>query len=111
MSLKDSKDFFIKSLLHTKNSLLEQADMNFEEIDLVLMTENNKQMTDIALENLNISYNNNVSLIEDYGNTMSAMLPILLDYSFTNNLLENGMNIMLLSFGEGISGGGIIYRV
>ena len=108
---KDTKDFYTKSIIHTKNMLLEQADMKFQDIDLILLTENNQQMTNLALESLKVPIEKNISLIEEYGNTMSAMLPILLDHVFTNNLVDTGMNIMLLSFGEGISGGGIIYRV
>jgi 3-oxoacyl-[acyl-carrier-protein] synthase-3 len=108
---KDTKDFYVQSITHTKNALLEQSEMDFNEIDFVLLTENNKQMLDLALDCLNIPENKSLSLIENYGNTMSAMLPILLDYSFSNKLIEEGMNVMFLSYGEGISGGGFIYKV
>ena len=108
---KELKDFYIESILHTKNALLDQAGMQIKDIDLVLFTENNKQMNELAKECLEISNDKTLSLIEQYGNTMSAMLPILIDYSFSNNIIREGMNVMLLSFGEGISGGGIIYRV
>jgi len=108
---KESKDFYVEAITHTKNVLLEQSNLEFEEIDLFLLTENNKSMFDLALDSLGITNNKTVSLIENYGNTMSAMLPLLLDHSFSNQIINKEKKIMLLSYGEGISGGGIIYKV
>lgn len=108
---KETKDFYVKAIQKTKDALLEQANLGINDIDLFLITENNKQMFDLAAETLGINEQKTVNLIESYGNTMSAMLPLLLDYSFANDLIEEGKKIMLISYGEGISGGGVIYKV
>jgi 3-oxoacyl-[acyl-carrier-protein] synthase-3 len=49
------------------------------------------------------------SLIAQTANTMTAMLPLLLDATLPG--LPAGTHIMLISHGEGASGGGLIYRV
>jgi 3-oxoacyl-[acyl-carrier-protein] synthase-3 len=42
---------------------------------------------------------------------MTAMLPALLDKAYREGLARPGTTIMLISHGEGASGGGLIYRV
>ncbi len=108
---KDYKDFYINALKITKENLLEQSNLTFDNIDFVLLTENNRQMYELALEELEIKSEKTISVINKYGNTMSGMLPILLDESFNRGIIKKGMNIMFLSYGEGISGGGFIYKV
>ena len=81
------------------------------DIDLVLVTENNKKIRDLTLEKLSVPEEKSLSVIHEYGNTMSAMLPILMDRAFADGRLKKGMNVMLISHGEGASGGGMIYRV
>jgi 3-oxoacyl-[acyl-carrier-protein] synthase-3 len=80
-------------------------------IDWVLVTENNRRMRDLTLESLGVPQDRSLSVIREYGNTMTAMLPILLDKAFQDDRLESGMNVMLISHGEGASGGGMIYRI
>jgi len=50
-------------------------------------------------------------LVGEYGNTMAAMLPLLIDHGFCSGKIQKGMNIMMISHGEGFSGGGLIYKV
>jgi 3-oxoacyl-[acyl-carrier-protein] synthase-3 len=81
------------------------------DIDYVLVTENNKKIRDLILERLGVGENQSLSLLNEYGNTMSAMLPCLLDNAIENKMLKPGMVVMLISQGEGVSGGGILYRI
>jgi 3-oxoacyl-[acyl-carrier-protein] synthase-3 len=81
------------------------------DIDLVLVTENNKKIWELTLETLGVNEDKSISLLRDYGNTMSAMLPLLIDKGISTGKIVEGMNVMMISHGEGISGGGIIYKV
>lgn len=78
---------------------------------MVLVTENNVKIWELTLETLGVYPEKSISLIREYGNTMSAMLPLLIDHGFRSGRIQKGMNIMLISHGEGFSGGGLIYRV
>jgi 3-oxoacyl-[acyl-carrier-protein] synthase-3 len=108
---KDSIDFYLQAAAVTSDNLLKESNLTIKDIDLVLVTENNRRIRDLTLEKLNVPKEKSLSVIQEFGNTMSAMLPLLLDKAFAENSLKEGMNIMLISHGEGASGGGMIYRV
>ena len=88
-----------------------RTSVTLKDIDWVLVTENNKRIRDLTLEKLGVPQEKSLSAIQVYGNTMSAMLPILLDKAYQEDRLRDGMMVMLISHGEGASGGGLIYRV
>jgi len=108
---KDSIDFYLQAAEVTRDNLLKESGLTMSSIDLLLVTENNKQIRDLTLEKLGVPDEKSLSVIQEYGNTMSAMLPLLLDKAYTENRLKQGMNVMLISHGEGASGGGMIYQV
>ncbi len=108
---KESVDFYVEAAQHTRDNLLAESGLAASDIDLVLVTENNQKIRDLTLEALDVPDSKRLTVLSEYGNTMSAMLPILLDKAFSENRLETGQHIMLISHGEGASGGGMIYRV
>ena len=108
---KDSADFYLQAAQVTRDRLLEESGLSMPMIDLVLVTENNRRLRDLTVERLGVPPEKSLSLFADYGNTQSAMLPILLDHAFSENRLQPGMHVMLISHGEGASGGGLIYQV
>ncbi|MFP4015586.1 MAG: 3-oxoacyl-ACP synthase III family protein [Halanaerobiales bacterium] len=108
---KEAEDFYRKAVEVVSENLLEESGLDMDNIDLVLVTENNRKLWELTLETLEIDKDKSISLIESCGNTMSAMLPLLLDHGFMSGKIQAGMNIMLISHGEGLSGGGIVYRV
>lgn len=108
---KIAEDFYKQASVVIKNNLLAESGLTMNDIDLVLVTENNSAIWKLTLDALEVPYNKSISLLAEYGNTMSAMLPLLLDNCYEKGILESGMTIMLISHGEGISGGGMIYKV
>jgi 3-oxoacyl-[acyl-carrier-protein] synthase-3 len=108
---KKAEEFYRQASIAVSNSLLEESGLLLKDIDMILVTENNKRIWEITLETLGFSEAKSISLIKDYGNTMSAMLPLQLDIGFSQGKIKKGMKIMMISHGEGISGGGIIYKV
>jgi 3-oxoacyl-[acyl-carrier-protein] synthase-3 len=61
-----------------------------------------------VLEHLDIPPHKTLSTVFEFGNTMSAMLPLLLDRSVTEGRLSRGQRVLLLSVGEGLSCGGLV---
>jgi 3-oxoacyl-[acyl-carrier-protein] synthase-3 len=108
---KIAEEFYREATLAIYQKLAEESGLSIGNIDLVLVTENNAQIRALVLETLKLNESRSLSLLENYGNTMSAMLPLLLDYGLKNGKIQPGMNIMLISFGEGISGGGMVYKI
>ena len=108
---KEAEEFYREATTQVARNLLEESELSMDDIDLVLVTENNKKIWELTLETLGVSQDKSLSLLKDYGNTMSAMLPLLIDKAISTGKVVEGMNIMMISHGEGISGGGIIYKV
>jgi 3-oxoacyl-[acyl-carrier-protein] synthase-3 len=108
---KEVAPFYLEAAEVTRDRLLEESGLSMKEMDLVLVTENNARLRQLTLERLGVPEEKSLSLIREYGNTMSAMLPLLLDAAFARGRLREGMHVMLISHGEGASGGGLIYRV
>lgn len=92
-------------------SLLDAARLTLQDIDLVLITENYRKLHGAILERLGVDASKSLSLIHRYGNTMSAMLPLLLDHAIQQGRAAAGARILLLSLGEGVSAGGLIVRL
>lgn len=108
---KETVDFYVQAAKVMRENLLTESGLAATDIDLVLVTENNQKIRDLTLDTLEVPESKRLTVLEEHGNTMSAMLPILLDKAFSENRIQTGQHIMLLSHGEGASGGGIIYRV
>ena len=106
---KVAEEFYKKATKEVSRYLLEESGLKIEDIDLFLITENNRKIWEITLESLGISPDRSLSLLKDYGNTMSAMLPLLLEEAWRTKKILPGMKVMLLSHGEGMNGGGMIY--
>lgn len=108
---KEAEDFYREAVLAVSKNLFLESGLGIDDIDLVLVTENNSKIWELTLEVLGVPEEKSLTLIKDHGNTMSAMLPLLLDHGFGTGKIQKGMNIMLISHGEGLSGGGILYKV
>ncbi len=108
---KLAEEFYRTAAITVRDYLLEESSLKMNDIDLVLVTENNKSIWEVTLDALGVEKEKSISLIHNYGNTMSAMLPLLLNEAYSTGRIETGMNILMLSHGEGFSGGGMIYRV
>ncbi len=108
---KDTIAFYLQAATVTRDKLLRESGLRMQDIDLVLVTENNRRIRDMTLEALGVPQDKSLSLINEYGNTMTAMLPALLDRAYCDGLAKPGTTILLISHGEGASGGGMIYRV
>jgi 3-oxoacyl-[acyl-carrier-protein] synthase-3 len=106
---KETADFYVEAARVTADRLLAEAGLAQGDIDLCLVTENNARLRELTLAALGFSEAQSCSLIAETGNTMTAMLPLLLDAKLRD--LPEGTNVMLISHGEGASGGGVIYRV
>lgn len=106
----EAREFILTAMDHTCAELLSQADLTLEDIDLFLITENNIRMRNDIIEKIGIPEDKCHSVIEKYGNTLSAMIPIMINDVRETGRFKEGDRVMILSVGEGINGGGIIYK-
>ncbi len=108
---KRAQGFACEAMTRTTESLLHDAAMTWDDVDLVLLTENHHKLWRAVLGHLGVEPSKTLSLLSGRGNTMSAMLPMLLDEAIRTHRAVAGNHVMLLSIGEGISGGGVLIRL
>jgi len=81
-----------------------------KDIDLVLVTENNIKIWELTLETLGVmrqEYFFNQGIWQYHVSYAPASYRSWISYGEN----RKGMNIMMISHGEGFSGGGLVYRV
>jgi 3-oxoacyl-[acyl-carrier-protein] synthase-3 len=108
---KRCKEFVTQAMVVTADALLKDAGKNLADVDLFLVTENHPRIWDAIVECLGIASDRTLSLRAQRGNTMSAMLPMLLDEAIRTGKAKPGDLLMLLSLGEGLSGGGVLIEL
>ena len=98
----------VDTVVRVAREVLARAGWSLAEMDLVLLTENHPRLWGAAFEQLGLAPARSLSLLSEYGNTMSAMLPLLLDRAVATGRLVRGQRVLLLSIGEGLSCGGLV---
>lgn len=106
----DAAPFIVQASRRTLDELLRATGWELGDIDLVLLTENSGWLRNRLCNELGIDPNRTLSVLAKYGNTFSAMLPLLLDEACAAGCLQDGTRLLALSVGEGLSGGGFLYE-
>lgn len=106
-----AKSFIVAGMKHTVEVLAEESGLQLADIDCFLITENHHLLWKELITALNIPKEKCVTTFREYGNTLSAMVPTMIDRVFESDLAGSGTSIMILSIGEGINAGGMVYRV
>lgn len=81
-----------------------------EDLTLVVPHQVNRRIIDAALDRLEMTDENVVINIQDYGNTSAATVPIALDEAAREGRIEKGKLVVLVAFGAGLTWGGSLIR-
>ena len=90
--------------------VLEKNHLTREEIDWVMLHQANRRIVEAVSRHLNMPPEKFPMNIQEYGNTSSASIPILLDEMNRTQKLKKGQNIVLAGFGAGLTWGASIVR-
>jgi 3-oxoacyl-[acyl-carrier-protein] synthase-3 len=91
--------------------LLEKADMQLADIDMVVPHQANLRINEAFRDRMDIPEDKIFNNIQQYGNTTGATIPIALDELMEKGMLKSGDNVMLIGLGAGLTWGGVIYRL
>ena len=105
---KEIQPLVLEGVERAMRRALSRAAVGLADVDLVLATENHGRLWSAVLEHLAIPREKTLSLLARYGNTMSAMLPLLLDQAVVEGRLRRGGRVLMLSVGEGLSCGAMV---
>ena len=107
---KEVYRFAVTSSARDLKRVLELANLEQEDVDLVLLHQANARIMDAVSSRLSIPKEKFVSNITYRGNTSAASIPILLDELNRQGRLKPGMVLAMSSFGGGLTTGACILR-
>ncbi len=102
--------FAVNSICNDLKSVMQEADIQDEEVDFVLLHQANKRIINAAEKHLNIDKEKYMLNINKYGNTSSASIPLLLDELNKSNRLKKGNIIAMSAFGGGLTSAACILK-
>lgn len=100
--------FAVKNVPQIIQEVLEKASLDLEDIDWFVLHQANKRIVESVAKRLKTDIGKFPMDLQEYGNTSSASIPILLDEMNRDGRLKRGQKIVLAGFGAGLSWGASI---
>lgn len=102
--------FAVRTMLKGMKTLIKRNDLTFEDIDYFLVHQANKRIIDAARARAKQPEEKFPLTIQEYGNTSSASVPMLMDRCNRSGLLKKGQLLLMSAFGAGLTNGTILLR-
>jgi len=103
--------FAVKKVPEVIKETLQKNQLDIKEIDWFVLHQANKRIIDSIAKRLQVPIEKIPTNVEEYGNTSSASIPLLLDELNRKGKLQKGQKIMLAGFGAGLSWGATILEL
>ena len=97
--------FAVKKVPEVIGELLQKADLTEKDIDLFVLHQANLRIIESVAKRMKTDFAKFPVNIEEYGNTSSASIPILLDELNKTGRFHKGQKIVLCGFGAGLTWG------
>ena len=97
--------FAVRSVPEAIRRVLEKNNLKTEEIDWFILHQANRRIVEAAARRLGMGIERFPMNLQEYGNTSSASIPILLAELKQSGVLKKGQKIVLAGFGAGLSWG------
>ncbi len=91
-------------------SLLEQAKLVLDDIDVLICHQANKRIIDAAIEVLGVCPDKVFVNVDRFGNTSAASIPISIHEAVQQGRIRPGSHVLMAGFGAGLTWGGCIFR-
>lgn len=88
--------------------ILKKTETDVDDIKFFVLHQANVRILELIAKRLKVDIDKFPMNLDRYGNTSSASIPILLDESNRNHLLERGDKIILSGFGGGLTWGAML---
>lgn len=102
--------FAVNAIATDIKDVMNEAHITKEEIDHILLHQANIRIIEAAKNKLKIAKEKYLTNIDEYGNTSSASIPLLLDETNKKGLLKKGDILALSAFGGGLTTAACIIR-
>lgn len=95
--------FAVKVMGEVAAEAIGRAGLTFDAIDLLVPHQANLRIIEAAAKRLELPRDRVWVNVHDYGNTSSASVPIGLVEAFEAGVIEDGMNVVVVAFGGGLT--------
>lgn len=95
--------FAVRKVPEIIEEILEQADMKLEDIDYFILHQANRRIIEAAAKRLKADINRFPMNLDEFANTSSATVPILIDQMMREDKFRKGQKILLAGFGAGLT--------
>ena len=102
MNGKDVFQFAVRKVPQVIQEVLERNELFLEDIDWFVLHQANARIVDAVARRLRLDIGKFPMNLQDYGNTSSASIPILLDEWNRSGRAQKGQRIVLSGFGAGL---------
>ncbi|KAG2486671.1 hypothetical protein HYH03_014726 [Edaphochlamys debaryana] len=110
MAGQDVFKFAVRTVPTVIDSALENAGLQKESVDWLVMHQANQRILDAAAQRLGLPPERVVSNLAQYGNTSAASIPLALDEAVRNGRIQPGDKLAMAGFGAGLTWAGAIVR-
>ena len=97
--------FAVKQVTDCLKELLEKNNLITDDIDYFILHQANRRIVEAVAKRLKVDLKKFPMNLQEYGNTSSASIPILLDEMNKKGILKPGQKIVMAGFGAGLSWG------
>jgi len=102
--------FAVRVMNEAVQQVLEKAGLEPEQIDLLVPHQANIRIIESAMKRLGLGPDRVVINVDRYGNTSSASIPLALWEAVEAGRVRDGQNLVLVSFGAGLTWGAVALR-
>jgi 3-oxoacyl-[acyl-carrier-protein] synthase III len=109
----DGKETFrraVRIMVDSAQRALKDASLTIEDVDLVVPHQANQRIISAACERLGVDESRAVSVIDRYGNTSSASIPLALVDAMDAGRVKPGDVLLLTGFGAGMTWASAVLR-
>ena len=90
-------------MVDSASQAVAEAGLTMDQVDLLVPHQANLRIIDAACQRLGLPMEKAVVVIDRYGNTSSASIPLALVDALDTGRLTPGMNVLMTGFGGGMT--------
>ena len=109
----DGKEVFrraVRVVVDSATTVLEKAKINVDDLSLIVPHQANIRIIQAACQRLNIPEEKAAIVIDRFGNTSSASIPLALVDAIENDRVHSGDTLLLTGFGAGMTWASAVLR-
>lgn len=93
------------------NKVVEESGISLDEIGYIIPHQANYRIIEYTAKKMKIPFEKFYLNLDRYGNTSSASIPLALNEMYERNLLKEGMKIIVVGFGGGLTYGSALIEL